>query len=63
MDIYSTDAKIERYKLRVLETTGNTFRATRPCSFTGSRCRSVFPKPWRALEKLEGRIDERRMIA
>ena len=56
MDIYTTDAKIERYKLRVLEDDRKYF----------PRYDAVLlyrrDAPIEALKKLEGRIDEKAMI-
>ncbi len=62
MDIYSTDAKIERYKLRVLEDDRNFFPRYDAVLLYRLEVPRRFPEAWRALEKLEGRIDERRMI-
>ena len=55
MDVYTTDAKIERYKLRVLEDDRAFFRATTRCSSIGSTCRSVFRKRGARSKRLEGR--------
>ena len=62
MDIYSTDAKIERYKLRVLEDDRNFFPRYDAVLLYRLEVPRRFPEAWRALKKLEGRIDERRMI-
>ncbi len=62
MDIYSTDAKIERYKLRVLEDDRDFFPRYDAVLLYRLEVPRRFPEAWRALEKLEGRIDERRMI-
>ncbi len=62
MDIYSTDAKIERYKLRVLEDDRDFFPRYDAVLLYRLEVPKRFPEAWRALEKLEGRIDERRMI-
>ncbi len=62
MDIYSTDAKIERYKLRVLEDDRNYFPRYDAVLLYRLDLPRRFPEAWRALEKLEGKIDERRMI-
>ena len=62
MDIYSTDAKIERYKLRVLEDDRRFFPPYEAVLLYRLEVPRKFPEAWRALEKLEGRIDERRMI-
>ncbi|OLE97047.1 MAG: hypothetical protein AUG75_12885 [Cyanobacteria bacterium 13_1_20CM_4_61_6] len=62
MDIYSTDAKIERYALRVLEDDRKYFPSYEAVLLYRLEVPKRFPEAWRALEKLEGRIDERRMI-
>lgn len=62
MDIYSTDAKIERYKLRVLEDDRKFFPRYDAVLLYRLEVPRKFPEAWRALERLEGRIDERRMI-
>src|SRR5207248_7994450 len=58
----STDAKLERYKLRVLEDDRQYFPSYEAVLLYRLELRMRFPEAWRALEKLEGRIDERRMI-
>jgi osmoprotectant transport system permease protein len=62
MDIYSTDAKIERYGLRVLEDDRNFFPRYDAVLLYRLEVPRRLPEAWRALEDLEGRIDERRMI-
>ncbi len=62
MDSYSTDAKIERYKLRVLEDDRQFFPRYDAVVLYRLDVPKRFPEAWRAIEKLEGRIDERRMI-
>jgi osmoprotectant transport system permease protein len=62
MDVYSTDAKIERYALRVLEDDRSYFPRYDAVLLYRLDLPPRFPEAWRALEKLEGRIDERRMI-
>ncbi len=62
MDIYSTDAKIERYKLRVLEDDRKYFPPYEAVLLYRLDVPKRFPDAWRALEKLEGRIDEKKMI-
>jgi osmoprotectant transport system permease protein len=62
MDIYSTDAKIERYKLRVLEDDRKYFPGYEGVLLYRLEVPKRFPEAWRALEGLAGRIDERRMI-
>ena len=62
MDIYSTDAKIERYALRVLEDDRKYFPGYEAVLLYRLGVPKRFPEAWRALQALEGRIDERRMI-
>jgi osmoprotectant transport system permease protein len=62
MDIYSTDAKIERYALRVLEDDRKYFPAYEAVLLYRLEVPKRFPEAWHALQQLEGRIDERRMI-
>jgi osmoprotectant transport system permease protein len=62
MDIYSTDAKIERYRLRVLEDDRKYFPSYEAVLLYRLEVPKRFPEAWRALQGLEGRIDERRMI-
>jgi len=62
MDIYTTDAKIERYALRVLEDDRKYFPGYEAVLLYRLDVPKRFPDAWRALQALEGRIDERRMI-
>lgn len=62
MDIYSTDAKIERYQLRVLADDRKYFPKYDAVLLYRRDVPQRFPEAWRALEKLAGRIDERNMI-
>jgi osmoprotectant transport system permease protein len=62
MDIYSTDAKIERYALRVLEDDRKYFPSYEAVLLYRLEVPKRFPEAWRALQGLESRIDERRMI-
>ena len=62
MDIYTTDAKIERYKLRVLEDDRKYFPRYEALLLYRLDVPKRFPEAWRALGALEGRIGERRMI-
>jgi len=62
MDIYSTDAKIERYKLRVLEDDRKYFPGYEAVLLYRLEVPKRFPEAWHALQGLQGRIDERRMI-
>jgi osmoprotectant transport system substrate-binding protein/osmoprotectant transport system permease protein len=63
IDIYSTDAKIERYKLRVLEDDRRFFPAYDAVLFFRRDVPERFPATWRALRRLEGRLTARDMIA
>jgi osmoprotectant transport system permease protein len=62
MDVYSTDAKIERYALRVLQDDRKYFPGYEAVLVYRLAVPKRFPEAWRALQALEGRIDERRMI-
>jgi osmoprotectant transport system permease protein len=62
MDIYTTDAKIGRYKLRVLEDDRGYFPRYDAVLFYRLDVPKRFPEAWRALQALEGKIDERSMI-
>ena len=62
MDAYTTDAKIERYALRALEDDRSYFPRYDAVLLYRLDVPTRFPEAWRALEKLEGRIDERTMI-
>lgn len=62
MDIYSTDAKIARYKLRVLEDDRRYFPGYEAVVFYRLDVPSRFPAAWAAIAGLEGRIDPAQMI-
>lgn len=62
MDIYTTDAKIERYKLRVLEDDRKYFPRYDAVLLYRLDVPQRFPDEWRSLAALEGKIDEARMI-
>jgi osmoprotectant transport system permease protein len=62
MDIYSTDAKIERFKLRVLEDDRGFFPKYDAVLFYRRDLPTRFPAAWQALAALEGKIDARSMI-
>jgi osmoprotectant transport system permease protein len=62
MDVYSTDAKIERYGLRVLEDDRRFFPRYDAVLLYRLDLPGRFPQAWQALRGLEGRIDERRMV-
>jgi osmoprotectant transport system permease protein len=62
MDVYSTDAKIERYRLRVLEDDRHFFPRYDAVLLYRLDVPRRLPREWRALQALEGRIGERLMI-
>jgi osmoprotectant transport system permease protein len=62
MDIYSTDAKIERYQLRVIEDDRRYFPGYEAVLLYRLDVPRRFPQAWRALEALEGRIGAQAMI-
>ena len=62
MDVYSTDAKIERYRLRVLEDDRHFFPRYDAVLLYRRDVPQRFPQAWRSLAALEGRIDARLMI-
>ena len=62
MDIYTTDAKIERFQLRALEDDRNFFPRYEAVLLYRLDVPKRFPEAWARLLKLEGRIDERTMI-
>ncbi len=63
MDIYSTDAKIARYGLRVLEDDQKFFPAYTALLLHRADLPQRLPKTWAALTRLEGAIPAERMIA
>jgi osmoprotectant transport system permease protein len=62
MDIYSTDAKIERFNLRVLEDNRGFFPKYDGVLVYRADLPKRFPQAWAALQKLQGTLDGRRMI-
>ncbi len=62
MDIYTTDAKIERYQLRVLEDDRKYFPRYDAVLLYRLDVPSRFPQAWKSLAALEGRIAEPAMI-
>ena len=62
MDMYSTDAKIEKYGLRVLADDRGYFPRYEAVILHRLDVPRRFPEAWRSLGRLQGRIDERRMI-
>jgi osmoprotectant transport system permease protein len=63
MDIYSTDAKIAKYKLRVLRDDRHFFPDYGAILVYRLDVPQRSPKAWAALEKLQGRIDAGAMVA
>jgi osmoprotectant transport system permease protein len=62
MDIYTTDAKIERFKLRALEDDRRFFPRYDAALLYRLEVPRRYPEAWAKLQKLEQRIDERTMI-
>jgi osmoprotectant transport system permease protein len=63
MDIYSTDAKIAKYRLRVLEDDRKFFPNYDAVLVYRADFPERFPRAWEALKQLEGKITAERMIA
>ena len=63
MDIYSTDAKIARYALRVMQDDRHYFPEYAAVIVYRQDVPARFPRAWAALTQLAGRIDEAKMIA
>lgn len=63
IDIYSTDAKISRYGLRVLKDDAQYFPRYDAVLLYRLDVPRRFPAAWRALQSLKGRIAEQDMIA
>jgi osmoprotectant transport system permease protein len=63
IDIYATDAKIERYRLRVLRDDRGHFPAYEAILLARQDLRATAPRAWDALLGLQGRISADRMIA
>jgi osmoprotectant transport system permease protein len=62
MDVYTTDAKIERYRLLVLDDDRGYFPRYDAVLLYRSDAPHRFPAEFQLLEKLRGSIDEARMI-
>jgi osmoprotectant transport system permease protein len=62
IDIYTTDAKIERYRLRVLADDRNYFPRYDAVLLYRLDVPTRFPGAWRMLQSLQGRISEQTMI-
>lgn len=63
MDIYTTDAKIDHLGLRVLQDDRAYFPRYDAVVLYRLDVPGRFPKAWAAIEALQGRIDEKAMIA
>ena len=63
IDIYSTDARIGQYGLRVLEDDRSYFPRYDAVLLYRLDAAQRFPAAWQAISKLEGRISEADMIA
>ncbi|BDI29178.1 ABC transporter permease [Capsulimonas corticalis] len=62
MDIYSTDAKIEKYHLRVLDDDQKFFPAYDAVLLYRRDLPARLPKTWAALESLKGKITAAQMV-
>ena len=62
IDLYSTDAKIGRYRIRVLEDDRHYFPRYDALILHRIETPARFPKAWAAIVALQGRIDESAMI-
>ncbi len=62
MDVYTTDAKIERFQLRVLQDDRKFFPRYDAVLLYRLDVPQRFPEAWAKLQKLERRIDEATMI-
>jgi osmoprotectant transport system permease protein len=62
IDVYSTDAKIGRYQLRVLDDDRGFFPRYEAVLLYRSELPQRFPRTWRALQALEGRISTNQMM-
>ena len=63
MDIYSTDAKIAKYKLRVLRDDRHFFPDYGAVLVYRLYVPQRFPRAWAALQRLQGRINADAMVA
>ena len=63
MDVYSTDAKIARYRLRVLQDDRAFFPAYDAVLLYRGDLPQRFPRSWQALRGLQGRITAAQMVA
>jgi osmoprotectant transport system permease protein len=63
IDVYSTDAKVARYRLKVLADDRGFFPSYHAVLLHRLELPQRFPRSWEALQRLQGRISEERMIA
>jgi osmoprotectant transport system permease protein len=63
IDLYSTDAKIEKSRLRVLKDDLGYFPVYQAVWVVRKEFTQSHPKEWQALQKLEGSINEQVMVA
>ncbi|HUP95392.1 MAG TPA: glycine betaine ABC transporter substrate-binding protein [Burkholderiales bacterium] len=63
IDVYSTDAKLGRYGLRLLEDDRGFFPAYEAVVLYRLDLPQRYPRSWAAVQALEGRIDAARMAA
>ena len=61
IDLYSTDAKIERYRIVTLEDDRAFFPAYDAVLLHRADVPQRFPRAWKAIARLEGSLDEARM--
>jgi osmoprotectant transport system permease protein len=61
IDVYSTDAKIKKFRLRVLEDDLHYFPSYQAVWVARTAFVDRYPAQWRALRQWEGRIDQDRM--
>jgi osmoprotectant transport system permease protein len=62
IDVYTTDAKLDRYRLRVLVDDREFFPAYEAVLLYRRDVPTRFPRSWAALEGLKGRISNARMV-
>lgn len=62
IDVYSTDAKIARYRLRVLQDDRRFFPSYEAVILHRNDFPARFPRTWRRLQQLSGSISAQRMI-
>ncbi|MGQ0749465.1 MAG: ABC transporter permease/substrate-binding protein [Betaproteobacteria bacterium] len=63
MDVYTTDAKLARYRLRILSDDRRFFPSYDAVVLYRRDVPARFPQSWAALERLQGRISNPTMIA